>query len=109
MSESKLSCDCVRVAGEHFPEGIEVAIGHFIWGKERDGIRYLYIRLPGESGPDAIRCRRRGAPRSPKPSDRSNGAEWEWDGDEDKPTLTPSIHAPGIWHGFLIAGRLKSC
>lgn len=34
---------------------------------------------------------------------------WGWDGNEDKPTLTPSIHTIGHWHGFLRAGRLVSC
>jgi hypothetical protein len=34
---------------------------------------------------------------------------WEWDGDENRPTLTPSVHAPGRWHGFFKAGRMESC
>ena len=60
----------------------------------------LYVWLPGGVGPDAIKFRC-GAP----------GADrvWEWDGNEDKPTLTPSIHAPGQWHGWMRAGRLVSC
>ena len=39
---------------------------------------------------------------------------WEWDGDEDKPTLNPSISTSNIrgeqvWHGFVRAGRLEAC
>ena len=44
---------------------------------------------------------------------------WEWDGNEDKPTVTPSIlnyqmNKEGKiigehWHGFLTAGVFKSC
>lgn len=34
---------------------------------------------------------------------------WQWDGNEDKPTLTPSVNAEGIWHGWVRAGRLVSC
>ncbi len=61
---------------------------------------HVYIWLPGVSGPDAIRIQRgpAGGPRV-----------WGWDGNEDKPTLTPSIHALGQWHGFMTAGRLRSC
>ena len=45
---------------------------------------------------------------------------WDWDGNVEKPTLTPSVHAlpaepkgdyPGRigWHGFLRNGRWESC
>lgn len=33
---------------------------------------------------------------------------WRWDGDEAAPTIEPSIHAVGEWHGYLRAGRLVS-
>lgn len=29
---------------------------------------------------------------------------WGWDGNRKKPTLTPSIHHVGHWHGYLTAG-----
>ena len=37
--------------------------------------------------------------------------EWLWDGDKEKPTLTPSIRnwestTEVAWHGYLTAGRL---
>lgn len=93
------SVDCVRQPSP-FPGPVQV--GYFCWDDaEVEGVRYLYIRMPGQSGPDAIRCFRgpdRGIPR-----------EWSWDGNEDKPTLSPSLHDPGIWHGHLVAGRLVSC
>lgn len=60
----------------------------------------IYIWLPGVSGPDALQIQR-GQPGGPR--------VWGWNGDEEKPTLTPSIHAPNQWHGFLRAGRLESC
>jgi hypothetical protein len=78
--------------------------GDFRWGPEsEDGIRYLYIRIPGTPayGFDALRCFR-GA-------DRGIEREWAWDGNEEKPTLTPSILNPDSWHGHLVAGRLESC
>lgn len=66
-----------------------------------DDDRYtLYIWIPGMSGPDAIRIQK-GQP---------GGARiWGWDGNEDKPTLTPSILSPNEWHGYLRNGRLESC
>lgn len=34
---------------------------------------------------------------------------WEWNGDSTKPTLTPSVHRVGHWHGFFRSGRMESC
>lgn len=33
-------------------------------------------------------------------------AQWSWDGNEDKPTLTPSLHAVTTWHGWVRNGQL---
>lgn len=35
-----------------------------------------------------------------------SGAQWSWNGDEDKPTLTPSLHAIGVWHGKVTDGMM---
>ena len=66
-----------------------------------DDLSYIYLWLPGMSGPDAIRIHN-----GPDPG---RDRHWGWDGNQDTPTLTPSIHAPGEWHGYLRAGRLESC
>jgi hypothetical protein len=34
---------------------------------------------------------------------------WLLTGDRMKPTLHPSLHVPGRWHGWLRDGRLVSC
>jgi hypothetical protein len=36
---------------------------------------------------------------------------WEWDGNEDKPTCSPSIRfVSGCqWHGYLKSGMFESC
>lgn len=34
---------------------------------------------------------------------------WEWDGNVDAPTLSPSVHHVGHWHGWLRAGIWTSC
>lgn len=37
------------------------------------------------------------------------GASWQWDGDRDKPTITPSINCEKIcgWHGHITKGEFK--
>lgn len=60
----------------------------------------IYICLPGQEHPDCLKIQR-GAP--------GGDRVWGWDGNTEKPTLVPSIHAPGQWHGHLRAGRLQSC
>lgn len=44
-----------------------------------------------------------------KPVQRS--PSWRWDGDIERPTLTPSINCTGGcgWHGYLTAGVFKEC
>lgn len=34
------------------------------------------------------------------------GAEWSLSGDLDTPTLHPSLHAVGYWHGWVRQGKL---
>lgn len=34
---------------------------------------------------------------------------WDWDGDVDAPTLSPSVHHVGHWHGWLKEGVWVSC
>jgi len=43
-----------------------------------------------------------------KPTD-STEPMWWWDGNEQAPTLRPSIAVPNAWHGFMTAGRLEAC
>src|SRR5262245_20984876 len=95
------SVDCRRVPYP-LPADHKVQPGDFSWSPEtlKDGSRYLYISLPGESSMHAIKVMR---------SDPGVERVWGWDGNEDKPTLTPSIHSPGVWHGYLRNGRLESC
>jgi len=100
MSENKDSVDCTRHPYP-FPQGAGEKPGDFCWGDLNEhGVRYLYIVLPGYNRPDAIRTKR----------DVSDGPRcWVWDGNEDKPTLSPSLHWVGHWHGYLKNGRLESC
>jgi hypothetical protein len=49
-----------------------------------------------------------GVPIQPSPPNQA-GCSWNWDGNTDAPTLTPSINciAGCGWHGFMTKGELK--
>ncbi len=32
-------------------------------------------------------------------------AQWDWDGDRERPTFAPSINCTGCWHGYIRGGR----
>lgn len=81
------------------PAGTVISPGDFSWGPEHNGRRRLYICLPGEKNLDAIRVVR---------GSTNEERCWGWDGNEEQPTLDPSIDYPGHWHGFLRSGRLES-
>jgi hypothetical protein len=36
-------------------------------------------------------------------------ASWNWNGSLDRPTLVPSVHHVGHWHGWLTDGVWRSC
>ena len=68
-----------------------------------DEDRYCVIRLhAGEmDGVAAIRIAK-------DPDLPDNQAIWQWDGNRDAPTLSPSIlhHSSPPWHGWMRAGQL---
>jgi hypothetical protein len=72
-----------------------------------------YFTVNGVRGGINIRCPGCGA-LSPLPfrPTEGPGPSWDWDGNENLPTLTPSIwhNVQGCgWHGHLIMGRFASC
>ena len=82
--------------------------GAFCW--LRDGeFRSLYLFLPQPAGVSRWAIR---------PHELPNGHSWEWDGDEDRPTLSPSLHVISrgwpereipeetLWHGWVRNGEL---
>ena len=84
-----------------------VGIGDFIFNEERD---YIYIVLPNVTGKFAVDAQGR-AVLDPIRISRTGGGEriWTWNGNENSPTLQPSINWIGHWHGHLTAGELRSC
>lgn len=115
MSESRESFDGRRIRNPSEVAHGTQRPGDFAWehdfthfehgAKETDETLTLYICMPGgreangSAGWTPIHVRR-----GPPPTDRV----WGWDGNLDKPTLQPSIHQPGCWHGHLQAGYFRS-
>jgi hypothetical protein len=75
-----------------------------------DGTPYIYetlvVRLPMnvDGGSDLAIL-----PLKPARPRKTPDTAWEFDGNREKPTLTPSVHCHGHWHGFIRAGRYESC
>jgi len=113
MAESKESVQCVvfetsKEAREHGKGGI-----WYVWKEDsqrrfpRDVVS-VYIVMPIDwDEPDVeqkgLSCE--------WTVDRKNyyGAAWSLSGTREKPTLYPSLHWVGQWHGWLQDGFLKSC
>lgn len=78
------------------------AIGDFYWFIP-EGKRKLIVALPWyiDRNPEAFV-----AGDWPIDHPNFNGAQWSWDGNEDVPTLMPSLHWEGLWHGWVREGYL---
>lgn len=76
-------------------------VGEFAWSEE-NGKRYIAVALPGgdTSNGYVLNYLRVGG------ESNSPGVHWGWDGNEDAPTLTPSLHCIGHWHGWVRNGML---
>lgn len=77
-------------------------VGDFYWRTD-DGNRVLWIAIPCRSTLGKERW-----VLSEWTVDHKNncGAMWAWNGNVDRPTLTPSLHAVGVWHGYVRDGQL---
>lgn len=82
-------------------EGVDIAPGSFEFysykGRPKAGMIYICPCGCGARGALAFR---------PADGERSS---WEWDGNETAPTLSPSVHHVGHWHGYLKAGIWEPC
>lgn len=87
-------------------------IGDFAWKVDGDR-RSLVVRTPSRYA-DSNPGRYEQTSWPIRPHATQNGHSWEWDGNEDEPTLTPSLHHilhhPNgdvtLWHGWVRAGEL---
>lgn len=84
--------------------------GHFYWSIDpEDGERLIWMMLPRQDNDEGSPCILTVRPTPDTPS-------WGWDGNIEKPTLTPSVfhdprnpESPHHWHGFITAGEMKGC
>lgn len=77
--------------------------------------------LPGQEAYFDFRCPKTGrlcgslaiAGRVPDRRDGQNQnggvAQWDWNGDRQRPTFSPSINCKGCWHGYIENGRTVDC
>lgn len=96
-------------ARKHGPGGIWYVWKSDVPGKDRkfpEDVYSVMIVMPvqwGELGRDGISCEWTVARKN------SQGAQWTLSGTKEEPTLSPSLHWVGMWHGYLRSGRLDSC
>lgn len=104
MSEEKYckdSCDMKRV--EHLDDLATGEPGAFCIAEEANG-HAMYMKLPnGFAG--VLTLSKSGSHHDPGAGKYC----WHWDGNLEKPTLTPSVHQLGCWHGWIRNGRMESC
>lgn len=89
----------------------ELLPGHFMWRECVDSGpatgRWIWFLVPGN------RCGGTGLHAVPiKPAVNSVGNGWTWDGNEEAPTLSPSIHCDPTkggcgYHGYIRAGKIE--
>lgn len=95
----------------------EVKFHHVEAGRERSWAQSRDPVAPGQEQAFSFACpmhvRRCGdlviagrTARKRDPNGKNGGiAQWDWDGNRDLPTFTPSVNCVGCWHGYIRAGR----
>ncbi|GGJ14396.1 DUF6527 family protein [Neoroseomonas lacus] len=79
----------------------EIERGEFAYRRRDDGSIKWVVFWPLDCGcPISIPI----APQRP-----ANGATWAFSGTDAAPTLSPSVNAVGIWHGWLRDGVATQC
>ena len=76
--------------------------GDFYWNLQ-NGRRAIVIAMPTTAAGGEFTYVE--WPIRPYPGDRP---QWHWDGHVNAPTLTPSLHWVGVWHGWCEHGRLRA-
>jgi hypothetical protein len=91
-------------------EWTEVEPGDFWWGEEVATVgakEYRYRVLWAKYPDGCMACLPINMPQEVKAAG-IRGASWGFDGNLERPTLTPSVHHIGHWHGYVRAGRMQS-
>lgn len=103
-----------RLPGETFPKNL----GEFSWRMVEHAsgsmLRYLVVNLNGTT---VVALPVAGTPGHSAPDENPHAGhamKWGWNGDENSPTLTPSVRVRDsspveLWHGFIVDGELRPC
>ena len=75
-------------------------VGDFTWRFVGGDQRVLVVAIPAVSRPGWLLSEWTINHRN------ESNAQWQWNGNEERPTLAPSLHAVGIWHGHVREGKL---
>ena len=101
MTENRDSCDMHLVTLEK-ADSYRLDAGDFYIGYDKRGQLMMRGCLPNGVN-FAIPLRPLIDPKI------NDGHSWQWDGNMDLPTLTPSVNCVEVWHGFITHGRMVSC
>lgn len=78
--------------------------GDWCWKRDDSGRPFLFVCVvPGDDSPRLL----------PVTTSKAGQHKWNWDGNEETPTLSPSIsarkgdHNQEIWHGYVKCGRFE--
>lgn len=107
------SCEMVYHHTKRNARFFNWCVGHFWWQVSDDGAeRHLWMKLPAQDG----RWGGSACIIPINPAKNAGGHGWNWDGNVERPTLTPSVfHDPNQpqshhhWHGFITAGHMVGC
>ena len=108
IKESRNSCTALFVPYDDWDDGGDHPPGAFTVETFADGHREMLFKCPSGDGAECAIALR---PCSERPS-------WEFNGDMERPTLSPSVHRQfkrgdgvmgTIWHGWLRNGEWVSC
>ncbi len=83
---------CRLLEGTPHDLGIEPQPGDMWWLDMGGGVKALVLRLPGH----------------PHNAWYSDDQWWTWTGEPPNITVSPSLHIPGEWHGWVRDGVLVS-
>lgn len=84
----------------------ELAVGEFYIRHGEGGKVYLVVHLPGQGQGTTWPLKKVADVAGPVSG--SGHGPWNWDGDEDQPTIKPSLWHIGVWHGFIEKGFARS-
>lgn len=99
MKARKVSDLTDRAFMEDMGVSSQVQRGDFeITTDEKTGQRWFWFCCPGKCGDVSVLALR-------PTVDALERHSWEFDGNEEAPTLSPSINHVGCWHGFLRNGE----